>query len=86
MATSEDLRLPQTTGGKRNLGIRLAHAYFDRIVRLTTEREDVRLTFLRCMHMLDGSGALFSPRILRAALHSRSRHRIGANRWALDIS
>jgi 2-polyprenyl-6-methoxyphenol hydroxylase-like FAD-dependent oxidoreductase len=71
LATSEDLRLPQTTGAKVSMGTRLAHAYFDRVIQLTTERQDVRLAFLRTMHMLDGPGVLFAPRIVVAALRAR---------------
>jgi 2-polyprenyl-6-methoxyphenol hydroxylase-like FAD-dependent oxidoreductase len=70
LATSEDLRLPQTTGARATLGVRLLHAYFDRIARLTTARPDVRLTFLRVMHMLDTPAALFAPRVLAAALRA----------------
>lgn len=66
LATSEDLRLPQATGGQATIGVRLLHAYFDRIVHLTTTRPDIRLSFLRVMHMLDSPSALFSPRVMLA--------------------
>jgi 2-polyprenyl-6-methoxyphenol hydroxylase-like FAD-dependent oxidoreductase len=71
LATSEDLRLPQTTGARASIATRLAHGYFDRLMRLATERPDVRLAFLRTMNMLEGPGVLFSPRILSAALRTR---------------
>ena len=64
LATSEDLRLPNTTGAKATLAVRLMQRYIDRVIQATTVRQDVRLAFLRTMHMLDGPGALFSPRIL----------------------
>jgi 2-polyprenyl-6-methoxyphenol hydroxylase-like FAD-dependent oxidoreductase len=66
LATGEDLRLPQAVGGRRNLGLRLLHAYMDRVTQLTTTRRDVRLAFLRTMHMLDEPTALFRPAILWA--------------------
>ena len=71
LATSEDLRLIETTGARASVATRLGHAYFDRIIRLTTERPDVRLAFLRTMNMLDGPRVLFAPRILSAALRTR---------------
>jgi 2-polyprenyl-6-methoxyphenol hydroxylase-like FAD-dependent oxidoreductase len=71
LATSEDLRLPQTTGARAGLATRLGHAYFDRVLRLTTERPDVRLAFLRAMNMIEGPGVLFAPRIVAAALRAR---------------
>jgi 2-polyprenyl-6-methoxyphenol hydroxylase-like FAD-dependent oxidoreductase len=64
MATSEDLRLPKTTGAKATVGVRIMQRYIDRVVQATTVRQDVRLAFLRTMHMLDAPRALFSPRIM----------------------
>jgi len=78
LATSEDLRLPQTVGGRAGLGVRLMHRYIDRIVQLTTAREDVRLAFLRTMNMLDAPAALFAPRIVRAV--AAARRKGGADR------
>jgi flavin-dependent dehydrogenase len=70
LATSEDLRLPQTTGGRRTVAVTLLHAYFDRVIRLTTTRADVRLAFLRTMHMLDAPAVLFTPRVIAAAMRA----------------
>ncbi len=72
LATSEDLRLPQTTGARPHALTRVLHGYMDRVIRLTTERPDVRLTFLRSMHMLEGPSALFAPRVVWAAFRSVS--------------
>lgn len=47
---------------------RLAHAYFDRVMEAATERPDVRLAFLRAMHMLDSPAAMFAPRVMLAAV------------------
>jgi hypothetical protein len=70
MATAQDLRLPQTTGARAGLTTRLLHSYMDRIMRLPTERQDVRLAFLRTMHMLDAPSALFAPRIFTRAMRA----------------
>jgi 2-polyprenyl-6-methoxyphenol hydroxylase-like FAD-dependent oxidoreductase len=68
LATAEDLRVPQTTGARVTAATRLAHAYFDRVMEAATERPDVRLAFLRAMHMLDSPAAMFAPRVMLAAL------------------
>src|SRR5688572_26306244 len=70
LATGEDLRVPQTTGARPNAVTRALHAYVDRVIRLTTERADVRLAFLRTMHMLEGPSALFAPPVAWAVFRS----------------
>ena len=91
MATGEDLRIPQTTGGSAGTGDRMMHRYIDRIIQLTTVRPDVRLAFLRTMHMLDGPGALFAPRVIGAVVSEfrrRSSRRIGRSwfkPWPLSV-
>ncbi len=70
LATSEDLRLPQTTGARAGTMTRIMHRYLDRVIALTTTRADVRLAFLRTMHMLDGPSAICAPHIVWAALRA----------------
>ena len=75
LATSEDLRLPQTTGPRATVTARMMQRYIDQVIRATTERQDVRLAFLRTMHMLDAPTVLFSPRIVYSVVRARLKRR-----------
>ena len=68
LATGEDYRFDGAEGGSRTFGTRLMHRYMDRVVRLTTERADVRQVLLEVFHMVRSPTALFHPRILFPAL------------------
>ena len=57
-------------GGSRTVGTRMMHRYMDRVVRLTTERDDVRRTLLEVFHMVRSPSALFHPAIVVRALRA----------------
>jgi hypothetical protein len=65
--------MPQTKGASASLGDRMMHGYVDHIIQLTTVRPDIRLVFLRTMHMLDNPSALFAPRVITAVLNEFRR-------------
>ena len=68
LATSEDFRVRGTEGGSPNLKTRLMHRYMDQVIRLTTVNRDVRLAFLKVMHMLESPATLFRPSVLTQVL------------------
>jgi 2-polyprenyl-6-methoxyphenol hydroxylase-like FAD-dependent oxidoreductase len=63
LATGEDARYPSTDGANLDTHTRLLHRYMNRVLRLATQRQDVRHTLLQVQHMLRPPTALFSPRI-----------------------
>jgi 2-polyprenyl-6-methoxyphenol hydroxylase-like FAD-dependent oxidoreductase len=71
-ATGEDLRYPGAVGGSVGMGLKIMHAYTDRVIAASTQDHDVRLNLLRVMHLLEGPGVLFSPRIAWKALRGPS--------------
>ena len=77
LATSEDFRVRGTEGGSPSLKTRLMHRYMDQVIRLTTVDRDVRLAFLKVMHMLESPATLFHPtvamRVIRQAASWPSR-------------
>lgn len=77
LATSEDFRVRGTVGGSPDLRTRLMHRYMDQVIQLTTFDRNVRLAFLRVMHMLESPASLFRPSLLlqvvRHAAHSRKQ-------------
>jgi 2-polyprenyl-6-methoxyphenol hydroxylase-like FAD-dependent oxidoreductase len=64
LATSEDFRVRGTEGGSPRLKTRLMHRYMDQVIRLTTVNRNVRLAFLKVMHMLESPSTLFRPSVL----------------------
>jgi len=72
LATAQDFRVRGVTGGSPGLVERYMGRYMDRVVRLSTENERVRLTLLEVMNMLRSPSALFGPgvalKVLRGAL------------------
>jgi 2-polyprenyl-6-methoxyphenol hydroxylase-like FAD-dependent oxidoreductase len=68
LATGEDYRYEGAEGGSSSAFTRLMHRYVDRVVRLTTERADVRRVLLEVFHMLRPPSALFQPWIVARAL------------------
>jgi len=77
LATSEDFRVRGTEGGSPGLKTCLMHRYVDHVIRLTTVDRDVRLAFLKVMHMLESPATLFRPsvamRVIRQAASCSSR-------------
>src|SRR5262249_39725598 len=77
LATSEDFRVRGTEGGSPGLKTCLMHRYMDQVIRLTTVDRDVRLAFLKVMHMLESPATLFRPsvamRVIRQAASWSSR-------------
>ena len=73
LATGEDCRVDGVEGVEgvaRTFGTRMMHRYMDRVVRLTTERADVRRVLLEVFHMVRPPRALFRPRVLIPALRA----------------
>jgi flavin-dependent dehydrogenase len=70
LATGEDCRFDGVEGASRTFGTRMMHRYMDRVVRLTTERADVRQVLLEVFHMVRPPHALFHPRVLIPALRA----------------
>lgn len=68
MATGEDLRYPTTEGGERNMGTRLTHRYFDRVIGAATRDAHVNLAFLNVLQLVAPPTTLFRPGILAPAL------------------
>lgn len=64
LATSEDLRVRGTVGGRLDVPTRLMHGYLDQIVALTTRDPGVRVRLLEVFHMLRSPAALFAPHVL----------------------
>ena len=67
LASSEDLRYPQTEG-KRPLGTRLLHWYMRHIHEQTATNPLVTLRFYQAMHLLKPPMVLLDPRIVWAVL------------------
>jgi 2-polyprenyl-6-methoxyphenol hydroxylase-like FAD-dependent oxidoreductase len=64
LATLEDLRYPMLEGAKSNLGVRLVHWYFDRILRAAGGDPQLGSTFTRVVHLLSPPSELIRPSIL----------------------
>jgi 2-polyprenyl-6-methoxyphenol hydroxylase-like FAD-dependent oxidoreductase len=75
LATSEDLRVHNTEGGKAGFSTRLTHRYMDRVLELSLRDLEVRRTFLEVYGMLAPPSALFGPtvaaKLLREGLTRR---------------
>jgi flavin-dependent dehydrogenase len=71
LSTGEDLRFPTTTGMKVSPAIRLLHRYLDRVMAAATQDLDIAETYVQVFGMLARPTALFSPRILAAAVRTR---------------
>jgi hypothetical protein len=70
MTTAEDFRQPHTTG-PRPFGLRLAHAYVDRLFAASIDNGDVIRAFDRSFNLEDFGEALFAPRIAWHALRTK---------------
>ena len=68
LATSEDLRLATTTGGKLTARDRLLQSYFDRVVAAATSDIKVRRRLLSVMNMVAGPETLMHPRVMAGVL------------------
>ena len=84
LATGEDYRYDGVEGGSRTIGTRMMHRYMDRVVRLTTERAEVRQVLLEVFHMVRPPRALFHPTILIPALRARAGRPLIAHPHAME--
>jgi 2-polyprenyl-6-methoxyphenol hydroxylase-like FAD-dependent oxidoreductase len=64
LATGEDFRFRQTTGGKPGRSTRFLHLYVDYLAEMGTTRAIPRLALLEVLHLLKPSWTLFHPRFL----------------------
>lgn len=64
LVTSEDYRYRGTEGKKPTWTTKLMHRYIDRLVTLTTLDPQIRLAWLKAMHMLESPAILFHPSIM----------------------
>ncbi len=70
MATSSDFRFPATSG-KRSPGMRVAHAYFDALLRLGVQDPEVTRTVSQVLQLLAPPGLLLRPGlVVRAVAHA----------------
>ncbi len=76
LATSEDLRLASTTGGRLRTADRLMQSYFDRVVATATADAQTRGKLLSVMNMIKGPETLLQPRVIAAV----ARHMCGWNK------
>jgi 2-polyprenyl-6-methoxyphenol hydroxylase-like FAD-dependent oxidoreductase len=76
LATSDDLRYPDTVGARPGISTRLMHRYLDRVIEAATDDPEVNEAVTRVFGMLDRPTSLFKPRIVtRSLLRTRSaRH------------
>ena len=81
LATSEDLRLDSTIGGRLRTRDRLMQYYFDRVVAAATSDPGVRRRLLAVMNMVDGPQVLLRPAVIGAVI----RHQCGFNRPAAPL-
>jgi 2-polyprenyl-6-methoxyphenol hydroxylase-like FAD-dependent oxidoreductase len=68
LAPSEDLYYPNVVGGRRTGGTERMHWYVTQVLRLATERPDVRHRFLEVFHMLRPPASLLHPSVMAQAL------------------
>ena len=68
LTTSEDLRWPETQGGKITPKVRLMHWYLEQVIQLLPKNEDVFRRFQEVNHMLKPTSALFHPAVLGPVL------------------
>ncbi|HEX6716798.1 MAG TPA: FAD-dependent monooxygenase [Pyrinomonadaceae bacterium] len=64
MATSEDYRYRETTGGSANWMTRFMHRYMDHVIQLATRSIAVRSTLMRVFNLMVPPSALFRPGVL----------------------
>ena len=64
LATSEDYRYREITGGSPSLRTKFMHRYMDHVIELSTRSVAVRNVLLRAFNMLIPPTALFRPRVL----------------------
>ncbi|HEV2851465.1 MAG TPA: FAD-dependent monooxygenase [Thermoanaerobaculia bacterium] len=68
LTTSEDLRWPETQGGRITPKVKLMHWYLEQVIQLLPKSEEVFRRFQEVNHMLKPSSALFHPAVLGAVL------------------
>ena len=68
LSTSNDLRFPETEGGRLTVATRIINRYMDRVIGAVSDDPTVNAAFLRVLNMIDPPQALFHPRVAVRAL------------------
>lgn len=68
LTTGEDLRWPETQGGKITAKVKFMHWYIEQVIQLIPRSEEVFRRFQEVNHMLKSPAALFHPKILGPVL------------------
>ena len=68
LTTGEDLRWPETQGGKITAKVKLMHWYIEQVIQLIPRSEEVFRRFQEVNHMLKSPAALFHPAVLGPVL------------------
>ncbi len=71
IASSEDLRWPETTGKAKNLPVALGHLLGNKVVKAATREKSVALAYAEVMHVLQPPTHLFKPHIALKWLFER---------------
>ncbi len=72
IATGDDLRMPTTTGGKRNVATSVQHRYLDRVMAAATADETVLAAMLQAFFLVTPPTVLFRPNIVVRSLFRRN--------------
>lgn len=68
MATTDDLRWPDTEGGEAGLSARLMHRYHDAVIALATKYPGIDDLYARVAHLTEPAYKLLHPRIALRAM------------------
>ena len=68
LTTGEDLRWPETQGGKITAKVKFMHWYIEQVIQLIPRSEEVFRRFQEVNHMLKSPAALFHPKVLGPVL------------------
>lgn len=71
IASSEDLRWPETTGKAKNLTVTLGHWLGNKVVKAATKEQAVAMAYAEVMHVLQPPTHLFKPHIALKWLFER---------------
>jgi 2-polyprenyl-6-methoxyphenol hydroxylase-like FAD-dependent oxidoreductase len=77
LTTGEDLRWPETQGGKITPKVKLMQWYFGQVMELLPKSEEVFRRFQEVNHMLKSPAALFHPAVLGPVLRQALNGQLG---------
>ena len=77
LTTGEDLRWPETQGGKITPKVKLMQWYFGQVMELLPKSEEVFRRFQEVNHMLKSPAALFHPAVLGPVLRQAFSGKLG---------